>query len=299
MSAMPDARPNVLWICTDQQRWDTLGSSGNPFVRSPVIDALASTGVHCTTAICQAPVCTPSRASFTTARYPRTTRCRANGQSIPGDEVLVSRLFRDAGYACALVGKQHLSACHPDACSYSERRIDDGYHRFDWSHHPSYHPGGDVPGNAYSSWLRQNGLAPKARRHPDSPHVLLGVDEPQHQTTWCIDRAIQAIDDARRFSRPWFQSINFFDPHHPFDPPEGYLARYLDRLDDIPLPVDRHGPAKTAWEAVDRAKAYGGRAMPGNLADREHRLVRAAYWAMCDLIDAQVGRLFDHLRATG
>ena len=82
-----------------------------------MIDALAAAGVHCSTAICQATVCTPSRASFATGRYPRTTRCRANGQAIPADEVLVSRLFRDAGYACALAGKHHLAPCHPDACA--------------------------------------------------------------------------------------------------------------------------------------------------------------------------------------
>lgn len=295
----PEQRPNILWICTDQQRWDTLGCSGNPIVRTPVIDALAAAGVHCITGICQATVCTPSRASFMTGRYPRTTGCRANGQALAGDEVLVSRMFRDAGYLCALTGKQHLAPCHPTACSHTERRGDDGYHRFDWSHHPCWHPSNDVPGNRYSSWRREHGMTRVPTRHADTPHVQWGVPVREHQTTWCIDRAIAAIDDARCAGRPWFQSINLFDPHHPFDPPEAYLAPYLERLDRIPLPVDRGGAAKTPWEAIDRVKAYGGKAMPGHLADHEHRLIRAACWAMCDLIDAQVGRLLDHLRTIG
>ncbi|MEO2006418.1 MAG: sulfatase-like hydrolase/transferase, partial [Candidatus Poribacteria bacterium] len=82
---MSDAtsRPNILWICTDQQRSDTLGCYGNEWVHTPNIDALAEGGVLFQHAYSQSPVCTPSRASFLTGRYPRTTRCRQNGQTIP------------------------------------------------------------------------------------------------------------------------------------------------------------------------------------------------------------------------
>ena len=83
---MAAKKPNVLWICTDQQRWDTLGCYGNEFVSTPNLDRLAAQGVKFERAYCQSPVCTPSRASFLTGRYPRTTRCRQNGQYIPADE---------------------------------------------------------------------------------------------------------------------------------------------------------------------------------------------------------------------
>ncbi|HUU58627.1 MAG TPA: sulfatase-like hydrolase/transferase, partial [Phycisphaerae bacterium] len=86
-------QPNILWICTDQQRFDTLGCCGNRFVRTPNLDRLAESGVLFDSAFAQSPVCTPSRASFLTGRYPRTTRCRQNGQSLPADEVLVTRLL--------------------------------------------------------------------------------------------------------------------------------------------------------------------------------------------------------------
>jgi len=106
--------PNILWITTDQQRWDTLGCLGNPHVRTPHLDRLAGGGALFPLAFCQSPVCTPSRASFLTGRYPRTTRCRQNGQDIPADEILVTRLLRDAGWRCGLAGKLHLSACDPN-----------------------------------------------------------------------------------------------------------------------------------------------------------------------------------------
>src|SRR5947209_7595506 len=84
-------RPNILWICTDQQRYDTLGCYGNPWVRTPNIDGLAGEGTRFEFAFCQNPLCTPSRASFLTGRYPRTTRARQNGQSIPADAILVTK----------------------------------------------------------------------------------------------------------------------------------------------------------------------------------------------------------------
>ncbi len=71
--------PNVLWICTDQQRYDTIGALGNPHVRTPNLDRLVRDGVAFTHAYCQSPICTPSRASFLTGRYPSTLHACTNG----------------------------------------------------------------------------------------------------------------------------------------------------------------------------------------------------------------------------
>ena len=103
-------RPNILWISTDQQRYDTLGCYGNDLIHTPNIDRLAENGVLFENAFCQSPICSPSRASFLTGRYPRTTRCRQNGQTIPADERMVTKLLKDrAGYICGLSGKLHTS----------------------------------------------------------------------------------------------------------------------------------------------------------------------------------------------
>ena len=99
------SRPNILWICTDQQRFDTILALGNDHAQTPHLDKLIGQGTTFNNAYCQSPVCAPSRASFLTGRYPRTTRCRQNGQSIPGDEVLVSKIFSDAGVPVWLGGK--------------------------------------------------------------------------------------------------------------------------------------------------------------------------------------------------
>ncbi len=293
-------RPNILWICSDQQRWDTLGCYGNTFVDTPNLDRLAGQGALFGSAYCQSPVCTPSRASFLTGRYPRTTRCRQNGQDIPGDEVLVTKILADQGYTCGLSGKLHLSACFPTVCPEMEERIDDGYTDFHWSHHAG---GGWGRNNAYWDWLREKGAFFETAPRPDTPWVRMGMPEELHQTTWCVEKACDFVRQRTADAGPWIFSINMYDPHHGFDPPEESMNRYMDRLDAIPLPPYHEGELtdKPPYQAFDHAGAYGQRAGHPyeQMTEKDHRMVRAAYWAMCDLIDAQVGRLLDLLEETG
>jgi arylsulfatase len=296
------SRPNVLWICTDQQRFDTLGCYGNPFLRTPNLDRLARGGTIFTRAFSQSPVCTPSRGCFLTGRYPRTCRARQNGVDIPADEVLVTRILSEAGYVCGLSGKLHLSACNPNVCKGTERRIEDGYDQFFWSHDT----GDQWPTNEYHQWVRDKGGVRGEKDSPLSHYIQKGWPEHLHQTTWCVEKAVSFIRSAERFKsagRTWLFCINTFDPHHPFDPPEEYLRHYLDQLDKIPLPNYMEGELedKPVYQKTDHRGAYGMRAgMPyDEMTERDHRLVKAAYWAMCELIDAQLGRLIETLEQTG
>jgi len=292
-------RPNILWICTDQQRFDTLGCCGNPFVRTPNLDRLAQEGVLFDYAFCQNPVCTPSRASFLTGRYPRTTRCRQNGQSIPADEVLVTKLLRDAGYSCGLSGKLHLAPLHPDVCRGVEARIDDGYEDFHWSPHADPWQ----PANEYIQWLQAKGVTFERKERTDSRHVQTGMPAALHQTTWCAEKAIDFMTARAKSDRPWLFSVNIFNPHHPFDPPADLLDRYLADLDRIGLPnyVEGELDKKPVFQQIDHRGAYSipDYFAPRDMTDRDHRLVRAAYWAMIDLIDLEVGRMLDALKKTG
>ncbi len=76
---MSSSQPNILWICTDQQRYDTIGALGNAHVDTPNIDRLVAEGTAFTTAYCQSPICTPSRGSFMTGMYPSRVHVMGNG----------------------------------------------------------------------------------------------------------------------------------------------------------------------------------------------------------------------------
>jgi arylsulfatase len=285
--------PNILWLCTDQQRFDTIHALGNDLIRSPNVDRLVQEGVAFTQAYCQSPVCTPSRASFLTGRYPRTTRCRQNGQKIPADEILVSRMFADAGYRCGLVGKLHLASCSDGKV---ESRIDDGYHDFHWSHHPQP----DWTENSYTQWLTSKGRTwEELYAGPSTGFVKQGVPGEYHQTTWCAETTIDFI--RSNAGRPWLLSFNCFDPHHPFDPPPEYLSRYDP--DEMPLPKMRPGELdnKPRFQQLDAVWAHNS---PGEfhtlaITDDDRRRVTAAYYAMCELLDDQVGRIMQALEDTG
>jgi len=285
--------PNILWICTDQQRYDTIAALGNPLIRTPHVDGLVAGGVAFTQAYCQSPVCTPSRASFLTGRYPRTTRCRQNGQAMPPDERLVSRLLADAGYTCGLAGKLHLASC---AAGRVETRIDDGYEVFHWSHHPQP----DWPENAYSQWLAVRGTSwEQLYRGGGTPYVQPGLPAEYHQTTWCAEMAAHFIRAQR--GSPWMFSFNCFDPHHPFDPPPEYLERY--RAEEMPLP--KHGPRepgnKPTYQQLDHEWAHNepGYFHAAAMTDDDRRQVTAAYYAMVELIDDAVGTMLTALDETG
>lgn len=104
------ARPNIVFILTDDQRWDALGVEGHPFLRTPNIDRIAREGAHFRNAFVTTPLCSPSRASFLTGQYVHTHRVNSNGDNGPLSHQLVTfpRLLHDAGYETAYVGKWHM-----------------------------------------------------------------------------------------------------------------------------------------------------------------------------------------------
>lgn len=290
---MAAERPNILWICTDQQRYDTIRALGNPHINTPCIDKLVGEGVSFTQAYAQSPVCTPSRAAFLTGRYPRTTKCRQNGQAMPPNEKLISRLFADAGYTCGLAGKLHLATC---ANGVVETRIDDGYEVFHWSHHPQP----DWPENAYTQWLHSKGTSwEELYGGPSTDYIKHGVPEEFNQTTWCAEKTIEFIREQK--GEPWFFSYNCFAPHHPFDPPAEFLARYNPA--DMPLPKTKTGELqnKTTYQQLDGQFAHNDPNAydMAKMTDRDRQEITAAYYAMVELIDKQVGRMVSALEETG
>jgi arylsulfatase A-like enzyme len=292
MSQHTDRRPNILWICTDQQRYDTIHALNNPHIHTPNLDRLCAEGVAFTRAYCQSPICSPSRASFLTGLQPSTVGVNRNGlprfPEKPHIELITKRLA-DAGYECGLSGKLHIAS----AWTGEEARTADGYRHYWYSHGPGQGVG---RGNQYLDWLVRQGLDlhdvfTRHNEREDSYSIYRhNLDPRYHQTTWCADRAIGFITDMA--AAPWLMSVNIFDPHGPFDVP----AEYADRYDPDALPRPLFQESDLATQ--ERLRGFFFQRKPTRPGQRQQR-DKAAYYGSVELIDHNVGRMMAALEATG
>ena len=92
----------ILFITTDQQRYDTLACNGGLLSRTPVVDGLAAAGVRYERATPQSVVCMPSRSTILTGQHPSTHWVWMNGVPLPLDAPSVAETLHTAGYRCLL-----------------------------------------------------------------------------------------------------------------------------------------------------------------------------------------------------
>ncbi len=273
-------RPNILWYCTDQQRFDTIHSLGNSFVKTPVLDSLVKEGTSFTHTYCQSPICTPSRASFMSGLYPSRVHNTRNGnESFPGWPPVITKLIADAGYDCGLIGKFHLQS----SGKRTEPRIEDGFSYWKFSHAPrdDWEEGHD-----YADWVRnQGGDLNKMRESEDRVPTEL------HQTTWASERSIEFIQ--QEWEKPWLLNVNIYDPHPPFTPPKSYA----DQFD----PNDMPGPHFKDSDLKAQAKLANCDFQDEVRTPEEHdaKRAQARYYAMIAQIDDQFGRILKALEESG
>ena len=306
---MDKKRTNILWITTDQQRWDTIHGLGNENINTPNLDKLIKRGVALNRTYTQCPICTPSRASFLTGRYPIAHRVQRNGcEYFPEEETLVTKILSDNGYHCGLIGKLHLSRAH----GIIEKRPDDGYDEFYWSQHP--YPDWDE-GHDYADWLEEKGCNPKELYSMKDPYGT-GVPRDLSQSAWCADRAIDFI--GRNREKPWLLSINPFDPHPPFDPPKEFMSKYDP--DNMSYPYFRESDIEensrfgnvdiqtkipvNPYNYREDLGLYGEQSGDVSTHDTppsnyDSKLIKACYYAMVENLDHHIGRITDYLEEIG
>jgi len=135
--------------------------------------------------------------------------------------------------------------------------------------------------------------------------AFAGAPADLHQTTFCAQKTIDFIraQATRRVSgtSPWFFSFNCFDPHHPFDPPPECFHKYDPA--DMPLPRTRNGEHETKppYQSIDHTASRDGITNYdfAAMSDHDKQRITAAYYAMIELIDDQVGRILAALDETG
>lgn len=318
-------RPNILFIHTDEQRADTLGCYGNDVVETSHIDELANDGVTFNEGHCTHPLCSPSRGSLVTGRYPSVHGVWRNGLGLPAEETTIAEVLRDEGYRTGLIGKGHFQPWHGDPDLFEEsvstamvddpadvwefwREFNGPHYGFEHVQMTYQHGHRELWGGHYGLWIQEehpeaiDSFPQEAALEPTDPAYNTwksAVPAELHSSTWVADRTINFIE-AKDDDRPFYGWIGFPDPHFPYNPPNPYCYKY--DLDDIELPVDSEG---MVWEQQDIPRyityhleeKYGvdWREMP---EDKQREII-AHYYAMVDLVDDQVGRILEALERNG
>jgi N-acetylglucosamine-6-sulfatase len=109
-----EKRPNIIFILSDDHRWDAMGNMGHPFIQTPSLDRLAKEGIRFNNAFVTTPLCSPSRASFLTGQYPHRHGVKNNLTPWNDQSITFLELLKKAGYKTAFIGKWHMPGRLPN-----------------------------------------------------------------------------------------------------------------------------------------------------------------------------------------
>lgn len=223
---MDKKRPNFLVFLTDDQGYGDLSCMGETDFLTPHLDELAQSGVRFTDFYSGSPVCSPSRASLLTGRYPGNAGVRAilaghrKATGLHAETPTIAQALKDIGYQTALVGKWHLglkSGCRPN---------DNGFDYFygflagcvDYYSHIFYWSMADGQTNpTHDLWENEKEL----------------YDNGKYMTEMISEKAVEKIREMHEKDQPFFLFVAYNAPHYPMHAPKKYLDRFPH------LPPDR------------------------------------------------------------
>ncbi|GHC09825.1 sulfatase family protein [Cerasicoccus arenae] len=322
-------KPNILWICTDEQRYDSLGCTGNPHAVTPHLDALAAEGAIYHRFITANPVCMPSRASFFTGQMPSRHGVVTNGVGLPNRDLVpasptsrnmpqreshantLPELLAAAGYHTRSIGKLHLCPTrgapelnHPENdWLWKEGKFDDWHGPYFGFEHVdlTLNHGERNIGGHYRKWLRE--VAPEVEAllnkrienypAPEIDTLYPGrIPEEYHHSTWVGQKTADFLSSDEAKEKPFFLWMSFPDPHQPFTPPAS-LAEEFSKHDYLV-------PTATVEDLADKPSAWPKESMPCIKNQPENiGTVRRYTDAQNHLIDRAVGQAIKALKANG
>ena len=250
-------RPNIIMIMSDDQGWGDTGFNGNKVVRTPNLDEMAAGGVRFDRFYAAAPLCSPTRGSCLTGRFPfRYGILAAHTGGMRVGEITIPEILQGKGYRTAMFGKWHIGWVKHDETSTRGFYSPPSQHGFDeyfatTSAVPTWDPG--VTPTGWTKWGAKEGEPWKG----GFPYVQNGVEVKENITgddsRIIMDRVIPFVDANK--DDPFFAAIWFHTPHEPVIAGEEYKKLYSD------------------------------------LKDKQQN-----YYGSITAMDEQIGRLRDHLR---
>ena len=265
---LANAKPrNIVFILSDDHRYDAMGFMGHPFLQTPHMDGLAKNGVHFRNAFVTTALCSPSRASILTGLYAHRHRVVDNQNPVPAGTTFFSQHLQRAGYDTAYIGKWHMGG-----------ESDDPQPGF--NHWVSFRGQGSYRPN-------KNGLNVDGKRVPQKGYI---TDE-------ITDYAVEWLK-GRSTSKPFMLYFSHKAVHADFVPAERHSGRYANSPFRAPKTMD---PASTTgtptWVKNQRSSWHG-------IDYAYHsRLDVAQYYRQYAetllALDESIGRVLDALRQKG
>ncbi|HZG55557.1 sulfatase family protein [Paenibacillus sp.] len=292
---------NILFLMTDQLRWDALGRTGG-WVKTPNLDRIAGEGVLFTQCFTNAPVCIPARVSLATGLYPHNTGVCSNVPDFDLDPASSTwmQALRSAGYRTSLFGKTHLHRHSGDLRDREPLMRAYGFDDVDEIGGPraSMHVGSHMTEGWERAGLWDIYKEDFRRRFAEKPYAARPSPLPLDQYA-DVYVGRQARDYLERYDRPepWFCMVSFGGPHEPWDAPEPYASMYDPGSMPAPVPRLSPTPGRKAGH-LDRYFAPGDPHSPEASAD-EIAAMRANYAGNVTLIDDQIGELLRTLERRG
>lgn len=291
------SKPDIIFIITDQQRYDTIASLGASHMDTPNIDRLVSNGVSFSQCHVTAPSCVPCRASLFTGYYPHTNGVLANGQ--PWSKTWVTDIA-NAGYHCVNIGKMHTIPYDSNA-GFHERFVVENKDRY-------------LEGRwFFDEWdkaLASHGLKKQQR---EEYRKLSDYRDRLGAFTWDLNPKLHSDNfigettcwwlKTKPVAKPLFLVIGFPGPHPPFDPTPEMAEKYMAK--DCPLPNVSNEELEnlvSPWIAKrhhDVEVDHDSVAWKLNPTKEELHRMRAYYYANVEMIDKQVGNIINSLEERG
>jgi N-acetylglucosamine-6-sulfatase len=264
----PRQPPAIVLIFADDQRYDTLGCTGHPFVRTPNLDRIAREGALFENAFVITPLCCPSRATVLSGLYTHGNGVSNNGMDLDyGTTRILPQYLQERGYATAFIGKIHLGY---DA---RPRPGFDYWAALDET---------DENGVHFDTRMNVNGVTTETSGF--NADVLAGL----------------AADWIAKQDGPFFLLLSLKSPHNPLTPPERHAGLYADA--EITLPPSFDDPVESLPAAVrQRLRAQSAQEWMEGYADRHDafRELLRSYARMIPAVDDAAGRIYETLARSG
>ena len=299
--------PDIIFLMTDQQRWDALGVL-NEKIKTPTLDRLAKQGILFRQATCQAPMCVPSRNALMFGLYPSQTGNVSNGSPALDDARLplapLAEQLRRAGYQTAGFGKTHWGQSKkPISTRGFETRVVGA-------------PGVEAETGA-RYWVVDNARG-AALYHKEAVNYGGGeegvagyigctsqVPESDHRDGWIAEQCLRWLDAGVDANRPLFLYLSFYKPHAGLNVPKRFEDLYdLAQMPDTPQPpwskeLDTH-LAYTDLTNKNQANRYRAwHEAFSKMTRDERRRTTLRYYANCSWLEHYFGRVLEKLEKLG